>query len=51
MQQSVPVIDLTPWLRGDDTAARGQEMYLPLWVRLMSTLGRPDFNIAVVRAD
>ena len=36
---------------GDITAARGQEMYLPLWVRLMSTLGRPDFNIAVVRAD
>jgi len=35
---------------GDITAARGQEMYLALWVRLMGTLGRPDFNIAVVHA-
>jgi len=34
---------------GDITAARGQEMYLALWVRLMGTLGQPDFNIAVVR--
>jgi 8-hydroxy-5-deazaflavin:NADPH oxidoreductase len=37
------IIDL-----GDITGARGQEMYLPLWLRLMGTLGRPDFNIAVV---
>ena len=35
---------------GDITGARGQEMYLPLWLRLMGTLGRPDFNIAVVHA-
>jgi predicted dinucleotide-binding enzyme len=34
---------------GDITAARGQEMYMALWLRLMGTLGRPDFNIAVVR--
>ncbi len=36
---------------GDITAARGQEMYLPLWLRLMGTLERPDFNIAVVRGS
>lgn len=30
-------------------AARGLEMWLPLWVRLMGTLGTADFNIKVVR--
>lgn len=30
-------------------AARGMEMWLPLWVRLMGTLGTPDFNLALVR--
>jgi 8-hydroxy-5-deazaflavin:NADPH oxidoreductase len=34
---------------GDITAARGLEMYLPLWTRIFSQLGRPDFNIKVVR--
>ena len=34
---------------GDITAARGLEMYLPLWLRLMGTLGTADFNIRVVR--
>ena len=29
---------------GDLTAARGLEMYLPLWVRIFSLLGRPDFK-------
>ena len=38
------VVDL-----GDITAARGLEMYLPLWVRLMLTWGTADFNIKVVR--
>jgi predicted dinucleotide-binding enzyme len=38
------VIDL-----GDLTAARGLEMYLPLWLRLMQG-GSPYFNIKVVRA-
>lgn len=37
------IIDL-----GDISAARGQEMYLPLWIRLMST-GSARFNIKVVR--
>jgi 8-hydroxy-5-deazaflavin:NADPH oxidoreductase len=34
---------------GDLTAARGLEMYLPLWVRMFSLIGRSDFNIKVVR--
>ena len=34
---------------GDLTAARGLEMYLPLWIRIFGLLGRPDFNIKVVR--
>jgi predicted dinucleotide-binding enzyme len=34
---------------GDLTAARGLEMYLPLWVRIFAQLGRPDFNIKLVR--
>jgi hypothetical protein len=37
------IIDL-----GDITAARGLEMYLPLWLRLMGAFG-PQFNIKVVR--
>jgi predicted dinucleotide-binding enzyme len=35
---------------GDVTAARGMEMYIPLWLRLMGALGGAEFNIAVVRA-
>ena len=38
------VIDL-----GDITAARGTEHYLMLWLRVMRTVGSPNFNIAVVR--
>jgi len=38
------VIDL-----GDITAARGAEMLLPLWLRLMGTLQTPMFNFQVVR--
>ena len=34
---------------GDLTAARGLEMYLPLWVRMFAQIGRPEFNIKVVR--
>jgi predicted dinucleotide-binding enzyme len=37
------VIDL-----GDITAARGTEMYLPLWLRLMGALGTPLFNVKIV---
>ncbi|CUR57111.1 NADP oxidoreductase coenzyme F420-dependent [metagenome] len=38
------VIDL-----GDITTARGVEMLLPLWVRLMGPLGTATFNFKVVR--
>ncbi len=50
---------LTEWLGwpaaaildlGDISAARGTEMLLPLWLRLMFALGTPDFNVHVVRA-
>ncbi len=34
---------------GDISAARGVEMYLPLWLRLYGAAGTPRFNIAVVR--
>jgi 8-hydroxy-5-deazaflavin:NADPH oxidoreductase len=34
---------------GDITAARGQELYVALWVRLMAPAGGPSFNIHVVR--
>ena len=35
---------------GGITAARGLEMYLPLWVRLMGSLGTAEFNIRIVQA-
>jgi predicted dinucleotide-binding enzyme len=38
------VIDL-----GDITTARGTEMLLPVWVRLMGALGTPSFNFKIVR--
>ena len=38
------VIDL-----GDITTARGAEMILPIWLRLMGALGTPFFNVKVVR--
>lgn len=34
---------------GDITSARGTEMYLPLWLRLMGALNTPYFNVKVVR--
>ena len=34
---------------GDLTAARGLEMFITLWVRMYVQLGRPNFNIKVVR--
>jgi predicted dinucleotide-binding enzyme len=34
---------------GDLTAARGLEMYVSLWLRIYGALGRPGFNIKVVR--
>lgn len=38
------VIDL-----GDISGARGTEMLLPVWLRLMSTLGTANFNFSIVR--
>ena len=38
------VIDL-----GDITTARGVEMLLPVWVRLMGVLGTPMFNFKIVK--
>jgi predicted dinucleotide-binding enzyme len=38
------VIDL-----GDLSTARGAEMLLPIWLRLMGALGTPIFNVKVVR--
>lgn len=38
------IIDL-----GDITNARGMEMILPLWVRIMGALGTPMFNFRIVR--
>ncbi len=38
------VIDL-----GDITSARGVEMLLPIWVRLMGVLGTPNFNFKIVK--
>jgi 8-hydroxy-5-deazaflavin:NADPH oxidoreductase len=36
------IIDL-----GDLTAARGTEMYVMLWVRMMRSVGSPNFNISL----
>ena len=33
---------------GDITSARGVEMYLSLWIRMMLAKGNPFFNVAVV---
>jgi hypothetical protein len=34
---------------GDISAARGTEMYLPLWLRLMNNLGTGYFNIGITK--
>lgn len=36
---------------GGIDAARGMEMYLPLWLRLMNATGTVGFNIAVVQSE
>lgn len=38
------IIDL-----GDITNSRGTEQLLPLWIRLMTTLGTADFNFKIVK--
>ena len=34
---------------GDITTARGTEMLLPIWIRLMGTFQTPNFNFKIVR--
>jgi len=34
---------------GDLSAARGLELWLPLWLQLFGVLGRPAFNLKIVR--
>ena len=34
---------------GDLSTARGTEMLLPIWVRLMGALGTPKFNFKIAR--
>jgi len=34
---------------GDITNARGMELYVALWIRLMGTLGTPHFNVSLTR--
>ena len=36
---------------GGLAAARGMEMYLPLWLAMMGALGTPTFNIRIVRGS
>ena len=38
------IIDL-----GDITTARGAEQLLPMWIRLMGTLGTANFNFKIVK--
>ena len=40
------IIDL-----GDITTARGAEMYVGFWIKLLQAFGDPTFNINVVRGD
>jgi predicted dinucleotide-binding enzyme len=35
---------------GELAAARGTEMYLPLWLRMYQTVGSAQFNVAITRA-
>jgi 8-hydroxy-5-deazaflavin:NADPH oxidoreductase len=42
--QEKNIIDL-----GDISAARGTEMYLPFWLRIMGTAGNGRFNIKIVK--
>ncbi len=34
---------------GDVSTARGAEMLLPVWLRLMGALGTPMFNFKIIR--
>jgi len=53
--QVIEILETFGWLSGDIidlgdiSAARGTEAYLALWIRLMSTMGSPQFNIRIVK--
>jgi predicted dinucleotide-binding enzyme len=55
--QVIELLETFGWLSGDIldlgdiSAARGTEMYLPLWLRMMGALETPQFNIRVVRRE
>jgi 8-hydroxy-5-deazaflavin:NADPH oxidoreductase len=53
--QVIELLETFGWLSGDIvdlgdiSAARGAELYVALWVRLMGALGTPSFNVRIVR--
>lgn len=53
--QVIELLETFGWLSGDIvdlgdiSAARGAELYVALWVRLMGALGTPQFNIRLVQ--
>jgi predicted dinucleotide-binding enzyme len=53
--QVIELLETFGWLSGDIidlgdiSTARGAELYVALWVRLMGALGTPEFNLRVVR--
>jgi 8-hydroxy-5-deazaflavin:NADPH oxidoreductase len=55
--QVIELLETFGWLSGDIvdlgdiSAARGTEMYLPLWLRMMGAVGSPEFNIRIVRGQ
>jgi predicted dinucleotide-binding enzyme len=55
--QVIELLETFGWLSGDIvdlgdiSAARGTEMYLALWLRMMGAVGSPQFNIRIVRGQ
>jgi 8-hydroxy-5-deazaflavin:NADPH oxidoreductase len=55
--QVIELLETFGWLSGDIvdlgelSAARGPEMYLPLWLGMMGALGTAQFNIRIVRGS
>jgi 8-hydroxy-5-deazaflavin:NADPH oxidoreductase len=53
----IELLETFGWLSGDIVdlgdigAARGTEMYLPIWLRIMGAVGGPQFNIKIVKAQ
>jgi 8-hydroxy-5-deazaflavin:NADPH oxidoreductase len=55
--QVIEILETFGWLSGDIidlgdiSAARGMEAYLLLWIRMMSALEGPNFNVRIVKPD